>query len=299
MIGVAWVLVALAPAPSSAQECENAEARALFERGLEHASQRELTAARDAYARSLELCPRVPTAYNLAVVLRLLGAPIASRAMLDGLVDGRYGALPSDQEPVIVELRDEVRREIGELRIVAVGADAIVISIDGHEVGALAEGARREVEVDPGRRLVRATAEDGRTIELVRDVAPGESLDVRVELPLSASSGRLVVTAPAPNAPIEIVGIALGHGRLVRHLPPDEYTVRLVGDDASETVEVIAGETLRVDFGSSTVFESPWFWIAGGAVIAIGLGVTLALVLARDSDPIVDDVWGRVELLRN
>jgi hypothetical protein len=296
----AWVCAALlaVPSPSAAQPCDDAEARSLFERGLERASGRDLTAARDAYTRSLELCPRVPTAYNLAVVLRLIGTPLASRAILDALVEGRYGRIPRDQERVISQLRDEVRGEIGELRIVAVGADAVVLVIDGREIGALTEGTVRPVEVDPGRRLVRATAPDGRTLELVRDVEPGQSVEVRLDLPLSASNGRLVVTAPDGNAALEIVGIALGHGRLVRHLPPDEYTVRLLPDGDSESVEVVAGETIRVDFGSSSVLESPWFWLIGGTAIAAAGAVVLAVALAGTSveDPIVDPVWGRVEL---
>jgi hypothetical protein len=231
-------------------------------------------------------------------VHRLLGSPLRSRALLDAILEGRYGEVPEAQAAVIGELRQDVRREVAVLQVIAVGAEEIVLTVDGREVAALTEGVPHPVEVDPGRRLVEITGPDGRSAEVARDAEPGAELTVRLELPLSRANGRLIVTAPSGDDEVEIVGIARARGRLVRHLPPDAYVVRVV-DGRSRSIELAAGQTRHVELEAAAgVLRSPWFWLVAGLVVAAGVSTGVGLAL-RDQQSVIDDpIWGRVEILR-
>lgn len=188
------------PVSARAQQCDAPEAERLFHAGLQRAEQRQLGAAREAYAGSLAACPRVPTAYNLAVVQRQLGDVLAARVLLNALIDGDYGSVSPDQRQVIRQVLRESRDEVSRIVVIAIGAPSAMISVDGRQMGVAEENTEMSFEINPGSRLVRATAEDDRTAELVVRVAAGRSQTVRLELPLSSPRSHLIVTAEDPEA---------------------------------------------------------------------------------------------------
>ncbi|MEM9195567.1 MAG: hypothetical protein AAGF12_40750 [Myxococcota bacterium] len=286
---------AVDPGRVNAQCEDQAQARALFERGLEEAASRSLAAARDAYLESLELCARVPTAYNLAVIQRQLGETVAAVRILGELQDATYGELDDGQRDVIEALFREVRNEIGFIEVAVSGARVASVVIEGEAVGTVEEDGPSAFPVLPGPYTVVAAAPDGRSAETRTSVRAGATVELDLELPLSPDRGRLIVEAEADQA-LEILGVAQGRSRLVRHVPPSSYTVRLLEGDVSETVEVDAGETYRIRLSEAGWAESPWLWIVIGALV-VGAGVATAVILTQGSeDPISDPVWGRVEL---
>jgi len=125
--------------------------------------------------------------------------------------------------------------------------------------------------------------------------------------------------AGAPRARLTIDGddqgeLAEGEARTTMLAPGTHELVAAVEDGPSleERIELTAGERARVLFnvttGHATVDQdggagdgggaSPWLWVGlGGAVLVAG-AVVLAVVLASDGQPTVDDVWGRHETLR-
>ena len=279
----------------------SAERQALseFGRARELAGARELAQARAAYERSLSLCPRVPAAFNLARVLQQVGDKLEARTRFQELLSEAYGVLEAETREVVVAALEDLRNEIASLEVTAVGADPIVLTVDGAQVAALREGRPHTIEINPGRRLIRGTADDGRVVEVVRDVASGAREAVRLELPLPPALGRLVVTADDDEATVQIVGVGEAVGRLSRQLSPDSYTVQLADEGDTQTVSVLAGETTRVFLDGSTVFESPLFWIITGlTVVAAGVTAGLLLAMSDDDTAVSDPVWGRVFLLR-
>jgi hypothetical protein len=292
------LLVFLCPRPASAQECTDpAAAQEAFDSGRTFAATRELTAARDAYARSLALCPRVPAAYNLAVVYRQLGAPLEARRLLRELLTGAYGDVPGSQEEVIQGLIGDVMAEIGVIEVVVRGAEQGVVTVDGRELGPIGDAASRRAEVVPGRRIVRASSADGRHAEVATVVEPGATVEARLELPPPIPTGRLLVTGPSEDAMIEVVGVGRAIGRFERQLDVDRYVVRLVDGDDSRTVDVLRDQTARVDFEPPrSIFASPWFWLVTGLLVAGGATVGVYLAVTTERAPVADATWGRVDL---
>ena len=104
-------------------------------------------------------------------------------------------------------------------------------------------------------------------------------------------SGKLVVKVEPPTATIELDGGTapdLGAPGMFT-LAPGRYRVRASApgwDSAESTVEVKSGEIANVELSLSqqtSWYESPWLWIAAGAVV---IGTTTAVVVSTSQpDP--------------
>jgi hypothetical protein len=81
------------------------------------------------------------------------------------------------------------------------------------------------------------------------------------------------------------------------------------GRTAERTVEAERGERVSVTIplgppiddgdeeGTSSVFSSPWFWVATAVVVGAGVGLTIALTSGKD-EPVTDPVFPTAETLR-
>jgi hypothetical protein len=303
-VSVALSIVSLgaahAQAPPSCQD--EAAARSAFEEGVERARQRRLADARASYERALSLCPRVPTAYNLAVIELQLGEARASRDRASALLDGALGELSQPQRRAVRQVLREAQAAIGTLRVTVTGAAANggTLSLDGHRVAALELGEATDIEVDPGRHLLVVSTPDGRTLERTQSIAAGGRAEVELTLPLRPDHGRLIVEAEDETARVEIVGVAEGRGRVSRDVPARTYVVRLPDAEVEEEVRVVAQQTftIRLDDGGSIV-QQPWFWVVTGSVVAAGVATAILVAVLTSNGAVNDPVWGRVELLRD
>jgi len=172
------VLVAVAlfsVSQGHAQDVET-EARALFERGLELASEARHEEALEHFRQSQGLVPRASTLFNVAVELVQLGRGREALAALD-----EHATLdPSEQDlRDAAALRTRIREALATLRLEIAPADAEV-TVDGEPVPG--RGSPRTLVLDPGRRRlgVGAPGHEGVRREVV--VRAGESLERRVHL---------------------------------------------------------------------------------------------------------------------
>lgn len=291
------LLVGMLPGVGLAQtRCRRPErARELFEAARVQAAASRMDDARVLYRQSQRLCPRVPTAYNLAVTLLSLGEIGEALALLEPLADGELGELGPEQRSAVVRLREEARASRATIVVQLEGAERATLRVGGRDAVEVAAGREHSIQVDPGRHLVHARAEDGRETEAEAEVRRGERRALRLTLPAPAGEpvGLLQLTASDADAVLEIVGVAVGRGSLERRLRPDRYLVRGLGQE--NAVDLDAGETLRIHFDplpTSGGDALSWLWIALGVVV-IGAAVTTAVLLGQPNAE-TDPVWGRV-----
>lgn len=161
-------------------------------------------------------------------------------------------------------------------------------------VDALLQG--RYGELPPEREAQPRTIESdarGDLAHLTIAIAGARSMDLRVDGEPSGSvtEPRTLVLDPGVH---RVLGSA-----------PD-------GRSFEQSIDLARGERTRIVLGrepaprpavtpepeddGGTVLESPWFWIALGAV-AIGGGVALVLLLDSGADPLENPRFGRVETL--
>ncbi len=299
-VGLGFVGLLAAPTTSVAQSrADSRRARALFEEADAALTAGRFAEARDLLRRSLGLYPHVASGFNLAVAYRGTGEIRAAIRTLDELLDGTYGALDGAQRAQARALRGEVEAELGTLRIALAGPARAEIRVDGTRVGDLEDGGALEWRVDPGPRLVTASAERHRTVEERVEVARGQThtITLRPTLTEDAARGTLVLEAPEDGDALEIVGVASGAGTLQRRLDPGEYEVRVRRGDDERTshVTIEGGETLRVQLdpgGGDDIAASPWLWAGVGLAVVGLVAAGLILFLPVEEAPLSDEVWG-------
>lgn len=198
-LGLAWALAAFAsvavaqapnePAAEATSATTEAQARALFERGLAAAEAGAHADALIHFERSFELVPRASTAFNVAVQHARLGRPTAALRALDSLRE----LDPSDADVRDADaLRARLRASLATL-VVRVNPPSATVWVDGAVVPGV--GSERALVLDPGARRLEVQADDheasrrsitllaGATAEERFDLVPRVSLDARALAP--------------------------------------------------------------------------------------------------------------------
>jgi hypothetical protein len=158
------------------------EARALFDRAIGELKAGHFAVARDLLERSAALADNQATLFNLGVACRGTGETLRAAQVFEALLSGEHGALSEQQRREVQRLLSEVRAEIGRLSVTASGAPEIELRIDGRHVGDLSDGDRASFPVDPGERVVSATAAEYLPGEQRVRVERGGRLDLAFEL---------------------------------------------------------------------------------------------------------------------
>ncbi|MFK7987373.1 MAG: tetratricopeptide repeat protein [Sandaracinaceae bacterium] len=284
---------------------ERAHAEELFREGNDALREGRFAEAQRLFRQSIALFPRASSAFNLALSLRGTGELVGAERVLERLLAESFGPLSAGRRASIESLLAEVSAAIGGIRVTVRGATRIQVRIDGILAGELADRGVLEHRVDPGERLVTASADRRTTAEMQVRIAAGatEDIELRLELTEEASRGRLVIEAADPDHGVEIVGVARARGRLERALAPGRYRVALLNGDARQEseVELEAGQTLLLPLTSDDEGEdlatNPWLWLGIGAVV-VGL-VVAGIVLFLPVDEFQpDDTWGITTALR-
>jgi len=191
-----------------------AEARLLFEEGVEYASQERWGEALEYFRRSREIVDRPSSAFNMAVALLRLGRPTeALQALDDYLRMSEPGSEP--------ERREEARRLL-ELALsqtaritLEVTPSHAEVRVDGELVAA--EGTERELTLDPGSHAVRVTAEGWEPQSFTLSVLDGERSRrevhlERIPLPPPPTPGLLEQPLFWVAVGVVVVGAGVGIG---------------------------------------------------------------------------------------
>jgi hypothetical protein len=175
--------LAAAPVRGAEPGAEDREtARALFEQGKSEMSVGRFAEAREHLQKSLSLVARPSVAFNLAVALRGMGRPKESAQLLRRMLAGDFGVLPPDRRAEVVQLEQEVRRDIARVVVSASGAPSIEVRIDGVLVTTLTSSHPSAIETNPGERVVTLSARHHDSIERTLVLVAGKSQTLTAKL---------------------------------------------------------------------------------------------------------------------
>lgn len=251
-----------AAAQETAGGDSTAEARALFEEGLQFVEGQQWAEAVDRFGRVLAIRSSAIVSYNYASALVKLDRLVEASRALRGVI-----ADPSAASEVVEAARallEGVEPRIGQLTVRLRGDTArVVVTLDDE---ALPEGSIGiAVPVDPGERVVRVTR-DG--------------------LPIARRVVNVAEGAPLHNLTIDVVPM------------PTQVAGASPNGPNADRAHLAAND--NADSGGGT----PWGWIIGGSVVAVGVAVVVAVLVApSDPDPVRGNtdpavVRGRVALMQ-
>lgn len=182
------VLALLALAGSAHAQTDPDGAREAFAEGIEAAADARWERARERFAASYALEPKVAALYNLATALRALGRHREARDALDRVLtdpDAREDVRDSART-----MRAEEQARIARL-VLALDPAAVRVRIDGRprrDTGERPLG----LEVDPGPRALDVEREGSRPYRWSGRLAPGEERRLEVALQDDAPVRRVV-----------------------------------------------------------------------------------------------------------
>ena len=173
-----------------------AQARALFEQGLEAADSERWAEAADFFTRSRELLPRPSTLFNLVGALYRLGRyreGVATAQDYLGMSDPVGDAAKRKE---VESLRDTMSKALGTLHVELAPA-AASLDVDGEPLAASLAGYT--LRLDPGVHALVARYAGHRDHSESFMLARGGNLNLRVQLEPVAQADSLEGGEPAPR----------------------------------------------------------------------------------------------------
>jgi hypothetical protein len=263
---------------AGADDERRAAARQRFLRGVElirsgvwSEALTELEAARD-----LRATP--PVYFNLALAQRALGRYRASvtslRSFLRTVASTADPALVSQAEQLLQDSSSAVCR-----LEVSVEPIAARVRVDGEAV----ELGAGPIELDPGEHTVSASADGFANGERRVRLTRGSSSVASLVLVRTNELSYLRVESNVSESTIRVDGREVGHGTVDEIVRAGRHTVDVLGPHHrpfTRDIQSFVGQrqVIRASLADRrTVFDSPWFWVVTGVVVAAG--VTTAIVL--------------------
>jgi hypothetical protein len=183
--------------------------------------------------------------------------------------------------------------------------EGAAVFVDDVQVGV--SPMRAPVLVDMGEHRIRVSKEGFQDFNATQSLQGGAPFSLMVALQAAVHQGRLRVVA-GPGEAISVDGKPVGSGEWEGVLPSGIHTVTVTGagkrtyqsdvaiqDDQAQSLRV-ALETDSPAAGGKDKGAMTWLWIAGGAVLATGLGVGAYFAFKPDDKDPVQGTLGTVEL---
>lgn len=255
------ILTFLFDQPAAAQPSveDTAIARRLFEQGLACADQNDWACAANRFGQAHTLRASPVIALNWGQALAQLGRLVEAAELIGRVArnDETSGALRTRARTMLAEIEPQ----LGSIRVVLDGASReVALELDGRSFATAL--AATDVPVDPGEHVIRALSEGTAVAEARGTVAPGASLELRLEIPESASD-------PEP-APIE------------------------------EPAPDVAPLVSTVPVGPEEEESSSGIWvglaIGGGVLVAAAAAVLVILFATSEGQPMFEGSLGVIEL---
>ncbi|MBX7195020.1 MAG: PEGA domain-containing protein [Sandaracinaceae bacterium] len=271
----------------AAERAREAEARALFEQGREHAEAERWIEALDSFRRSRAVSERPTTIFNIATTLIRLGRAqeaLATIAELERLAD------PTQHARILSDAAEIRRQAEASLRHVTVRVSPVeaTVEVDGELVAG--EGAERTMVLDPGAHAVVVSAEGHVTQRF--NLEPGS--DQR-EIALAQLDATLHVVPSVDTATVSVDGAVRGTGALELTLAPGSYAIGITAEGYlpfDRRVDLGAGATLTVDAAlelippDTDITHSSLFWgltLGLGGALVLGGIITAAVCASSDA----------------
>ena len=308
-----------APAPDRSEQQElihgarpaGPRAKQLFTEGLRMAEQERWSEAELLFRRSADLVSRPSTLYNLAIVLFRLGRLQAYLETAE-----RYEAARDPQGTTqhmtdeLAKLSDLARQRLSHLTVV-ISPPHARLRVNGVVVEA--DGARRELVLDPGRHQLSASADNhvGRSLQVTLEGASRTTLEVTLEAehaaptpsadastqrgdtpetraapvgPVGADPAQAARATPAPptsptspaSLPFAYALVGTGAAALVASAVTGVLALEADGDFVSacpELVDCDRGLKPTMDRAKRLATASDVLWVGGAVLAAAGIGL--------------------------
>ncbi|MFO0640441.1 MAG: PEGA domain-containing protein [Polyangiaceae bacterium] len=222
-------------ADAPAEDPRRAEARAHFERGVEHVDRSEWDAALVEFLASRAALSTSKNTYNAAVCLRKTGRFDEALEM--------YEALLRDFPDLEAKERQVAERELSQLKAsvatitIEGGVPRAKVVVDGRERGTLPLAA--PLRVGAGTHTIRVSADGYMPFEARVDVAGMQAVTVKPQMSALTAGGRLnVAEQTGKNLDVVVDGATVGKTPWDGVLAPGEHTVYLRGEGNVGTVPV-------------------------------------------------------------
>ncbi len=284
LIVVATVASAGLGPSAAAEEGRFAEARRLFEQGVELFGQENYPAALATFEASYALRESPVVLFNIAMCRRaLFRFPEAIDSFETYLQ--RWGeGLDPEQRAEVDALLAEMRARLFYLTVGA-SVDGAEVLVDGQRVGQVPLAG--PVRLGPGEHVIEARAPQHEPVrERITVTGPG-SRTLELTLRRQERPGRVRITADAEGARLRLDGEDRGSLPAELELAPGTYTIEVSAPGFTarrEPIEVAAGENRSLELHLEPEAEPPpaeppgrpwyrtwWFWTAVGLVVAGGV----------------------------
>jgi hypothetical protein len=231
-------------AGSAATSPHVAEARVLFQRGVELTKRGDYANAAKRFREALDLHHAPSIAYNLATVLSELGRHAEAYDTVQSVL--RDATTPEALRVRAARLEESLQRSVARL--------TVIVSSEQSDVSILVDDAPLAPEL----------------VSVTRAVAPGDHVVLAMRAGVRISERRVRI----PTGTAALVDVSL------------VMTPREAAEAAAESHVVSAAtpptDTRHDDGGDAK--RRRRYWIVGGAsAVAVGVGVALAVILAKPS----------------
>jgi hypothetical protein len=191
-----------------------------------------------AYAASPKASPLI----NLALTYRQLRRYPKAVEVLEKALSQHADSMDESDKQAAKTAIDDMRALFAFVTLDLSPADASV-RVDGVPIPA--ERTSEVIPVSPGPHEIEVTAPGHTSKTLKINVASGERRTDKIEL--AREVGTLRVVAVEKTTAIEVDGQIKGYGTWQGELPPGPHTVRLVGESAPATVDIVLGKVVTFD----------------------------------------------------
>lgn len=271
--------VVVDPPPLSEEERRTAEARSLFRRGVDLIRQERWGEALEYFEESRAIVERPSTIMNIAACLQRLGRVVeTARALEDYL---RIAPEDDPRRPAAEQMKAEATGRIAHL-VLSLSPASVTVLVD--EEPASGEGTERELLLDPGRHVVRVSAEGYEPDRITVTVIAGasESAEIHLEPIPEVEPETLIVEAPRKPLTPYLVLAGSGLAALVG------ATLALVSIRDYERVEnPPAGSSwadIEGDFDRGVRRRRTGVILSGVGLAGVAVGLGLVLSGGSDED---------------
>lgn len=197
------------------------EARSLFQDGMAALGREQADEAVELLRQSLVRLPLTATAFNLALALRAADDPREALSQLDELLALRYGPLSEQERASVLFIHDQVKDEVGRLRLTLRGPDRARLRLSDDITLEVTSRRPSTLSLNPGDITLHLESPGFRTEQQIVPLIAGETLALEVSMELEAH--REEVARPLRRSPwlwvavtLVVLGSALTLGLLLR-----------------------------------------------------------------------------------
>jgi len=295
------------PDPNKPSDADMAEAKKHFDAGVQLYADGNYSSALAEFTEAWRLSKEPVALKNMGGAQQRLFLYVEALESLQKFVE----LAPDDAEvPQIKTTILELEHLVADIKLAITPKDGVTIVVDGKPVGTIKDNARMIAD-DKGASTAKPLriAAGSRTIELAAPgyepykqtitLPGGAPYEIKADLKLIPTTGKVRITSPIPRAIVSIDGTAIGPVPIETELKGGGHTLEVTAPDyqpyRGELVVTAGAPTREVPIALDKIVvvgkaHKPWYkkWYVvaplGAVVVGAGVGTYIA---TRPPDPVI------------